>query len=73
MPNDENIPQGLKAINFFECKAKDNKPYILLDGEYLFETGFLPNQFLKCEVFDQKLIISPVFEPPNEQLKILIK
>ena len=49
MPNDENIPQGLKAINFFECKAKDNKPYILLDGEYLFETGFLPNQFLKCE------------------------
>lgn len=49
----------LKAINFFEIKNVDHLPQILLHGEYLFHSGFLPDQLLRAEVYEGKIIITP--------------
>ncbi len=54
--NDDN----LKAVNFLQCKNVDAKPYICLHGEYLFDSDFMPGQWLKVEVYNEKIVITPV-------------
>lgn len=56
--NDNN----LKGVNFLKCKNVENKPYICLHGEYLFDSNFMPEQWLKVEVYDEKIVITPVNE-----------
>lgn len=50
---------NLKSINFFQIRNIDSQPTILLNGDYLFDTNFMPNQFLKAEIYDNKIIITP--------------
>lgn len=56
----------LKAINFFEIKNISQMPQILLHGEYLFHSDFLPDQLLKAEVYQGKIVITPAI--PNKNL-----
>lgn len=48
-----------KAVNYFQIENINHLPQILLQGEYLFDTGFMPNQFLKAEIYNGKIIITP--------------
>lgn len=52
------MEKSLKAINYFEIKNVNHLPKVTLHGEYLFHTGFLPNQLLKAEIYEEKIIIT---------------
>lgn len=49
-----------KVINFFQIKNINHMPYIELHGEYLIETNFMPNQYLCAEIYNGKIVITPV-------------
>lgn len=49
----------MKAINYIKVKVVNNEPSIQLMGECIFETNFLPEQFLKCEIYENKIFITP--------------
>lgn len=51
---------NLKAICFFRIQNKNHMPYIKLHGDYLFDTNFMPNQYLKADIYEGKIIITPV-------------
>ena len=52
----------LKAVNFQKIKNINNISSLHLSGDYLFETNFFPNQFVKCEIYEDKIVITPALE-----------
>lgn len=60
-----------KAINFFRMGVKDHVPVIHIEGEPLLYSNFIPNQFLKAEIYNNKIVITPVIE--EKSIKVIIK
>lgn len=50
--------QELKSINFFKIQNVDHLPFIQLHGPYLFDTNFFPGQYLKAEIYEDKIVIT---------------
>lgn len=62
--------QEPKAINLFRMKSSGTIPSIELKGTYLYETNFFPGKLLAAEIFEDQIIIRPVFE--NEPMRFKI-
>lgn len=59
--------QELKAINFLQVKNVSNKPCMILYGDYLFDTEFLPGERLMVKVYKGKLVITQATAKELEQ------
>lgn len=62
--------QDPKAVNLFKMKSNESIPSIFLEGTYLYETNFFPGKLLSAEIYENKIVIRPVFE--NEPIKFII-
>ena len=62
--------QDPKVINLFKMQSNETIPSIKLEGTYLYETTFFPGRLLAAEVYENQIIIRPVFE--NEPMKLKI-
>lgn len=51
-------------------QSNETIPSIKLEGTYLYETTFFPGRLLAAEVYENQIIIRPVFE--NEPMKFKI-
>lgn len=63
--------EDLKAVNIFRMGVKDHAPVIHLEGEPLLYSNFIPNKFLKAEMYDNKIVITPVVE--EKSIKVVVK
>ena len=64
------INQDPKVINLFKMQSNRTIPSIKLEGTYLYETNFFPGRLLAAEVYEDQIIIRPVFE--NEPMRFKI-
>lgn len=62
--------QDPKVINLFKMQSNGTIPSIKLEGAYLYETNFFPGRLLAAEVYEDQIIIRPVFE--NEPMRFKI-
>lgn len=62
--------QDPKVINLFRMKSNGAIPSIKLEGTYLYETNFFPGRLLTAEIYEDRIIIRPVFE--NEPMRFKI-
>lgn len=54
--------QDPKVINLFKMQSKGTIPSINLEGTYLYETNFFPGRLLAAEIYQDQIVIRPVFE-----------
>lgn len=59
-----------KIVNLFRMNSNGSIPSIKLEGTYLYETNFLPERLLAAEIYENQIIIRPVFENKPMRFKI---
>ena len=64
------INQEPKAINLFKMQSNGTIPSIKLEGTYLYKINFFPGKLLAAEIYENQIIIRPVFE--NEPIRFRI-
>lgn len=63
--------QDPKIVNLFRMNSNGAIPSIKLEGTYLYETNFFPGRLLAAEIYEDRIIIRPVFE--NEPMRLRFK
>lgn len=60
------------SIDFISMQSDENNmPKIVISGDCLFASNFLPNQMLIAEVYEGKIIIRPLED--IQKFKMLVK
>lgn len=49
-----------KSINIVCVQSIKSVPTLTINGNCLFDSNFLPGQPLKAEIFDNKIVITPI-------------
>lgn len=52
----------LQSVNFFKILNANQEPCIILKGEFLFDTNFFPDEMLKAEIYEGKIVITRACE-----------
>lgn len=59
-----------ESIDFISMQSENNMPKIVLSGECLFASNFLPNQMLIVEIYEGKIVIRSLDE--IQEFKMLV-